>query len=83
MEIKKRLVGILSEITGIEIEAENDLMLEDLSIDSLRIVLLLVMIEDEFDIVLDESDLDPLKLKSFDDMVNLVSKYLSTESENV
>ena len=43
-------------------------------------VMLLVMIEDVFEIELDESDMNPFKLRTVNDVINLVSKY-KIESE--
>jgi acyl carrier protein len=39
-------------------------------------VTLLMMIEDEFQIVLDESDMNPFDLITVEDVVKLVAKYL-------
>lgn len=48
---------------------------EDLGIDSLRIVELIVEIEETLDIEFEESDLDPSRLITVEDLISLVEKY--------
>ena len=56
-------------------------VLNDLSMDSLRMVMLLLMIEEVFAIELDESDMNPFALITVQDVIDLVSKYKG-ESED-
>ena len=49
---------------------------EDLGFDSLSLVELIVDLEDRFDILIDESDLDPGQLKTVGQIYSLVDKYL-------
>ena len=79
MNIEKKVIDILENITGNKIKKKKKMTFNDMAMDSLRMVTLLVMIEDEFNIVLDESDMDPFVLDSVSDVVTLVSKYLSDE----
>ena len=79
MNIEKKVIDILENITGNKIKKNKKMTFKDMAMDSLRMVTLLVMIEDEFNIVLDESDMDPFVLDSVSDVVTLVSKYLSDE----
>ena len=79
MNIEKKVIYILENITGNKIKKKKKMTFKDMAMDSLRMVTLLVMIEDEFNIVLDESDMDPFVLDSVSDVVTLVSKYLSDE----
>ena len=79
MNIEKKVIDILENITGNKIKKKKKMTFKDMAMDSLRMVTLLVMIEDEFNIVLDESDMDPFVLDSVSDVVTLVSKYLSDE----
>ena len=44
--------------------------------DSLRMVLLLLELEEAFGIELDESDLNPFKLITVKDVINLSEKYV-------
>ena len=79
MNIEKKVIDILENITGNKIKKKKKMTFKDMAMDSLKMVTLLVMIEDEFNIVLDESDMDPFVLDSVSDVVTLVSKYLSDE----
>lgn len=54
----------------------NSLIKDDLGIDSLKIVELIVNLEEEFNIMLDEADLDPDKLIEVADLYMLIEKYL-------
>lgn len=49
--------------------------LGDLQLDSLRLVMLLVTLEDTFAIELDESDMDPFALVTVQDVIDLAEKY--------
>lgn len=76
MEILDKVIGIFKELSNTEdILSEHELK-KDLSLDSLNMVMLLVMIEDTFEIELDESDMDPFKLLTVKDVVDLVLKYM-------
>ena len=50
---------ILSELSGIEDIHEDNQLQSDLGLDSIQLVSLLIMIEESFDIILDESDMNP------------------------
>lgn len=49
---------------------------EDLGFDSLSLVELIVDLESRFDIEIDESDLEPKRLKTVGQIYTLVDKYL-------
>lgn len=48
---------------------------DDLGFDSLSLVELIVDLEDKFDIVIEESDLDPAQIKTVGQIYTLVDKY--------
>ena len=76
MEITNKVTSMLSELCGIEdIRPDQTLQLE-LGFDSLQMVTLLVVLEETFDIVLDESDMNPFSLVLVSDVITLVEKYL-------
>ena len=80
MKIFDRLTVILSEISSTEtINCEQTLQ-GDLALDSLNMVTLLMMIEDEFQIVLDESNMNPFDLVTVEDVVKLVTKYMEGDN---
>lgn len=78
--IKTQVIGILNDISTHKITDVSLKLLEDLTMDSLRLVMLLVMIEDTFDIELDESDMNPFILLTVQDVVDLVAKYKNESS---
>ena len=78
--IKEQIVEILEDICGIQITDVMCVLANDLAMDSLQMVMLLVMIEDTFEIELDESDMNPFALLTVKDAVDLVAKY-KIESE--
>ena len=76
MKTFDRLTVILSEISSVETISCDQTLQGDLALDSLNMVALLMMIEDEFQILLDESDMNPFDLITVEDVVKLVAKYL-------
>ena len=77
----KKVYDILRELSGIDkITLESDLQ-NDLVLDSLAMVILLIELEDAFDIQIDESDMNPLDLKDTQAVINLVKKYCGDEDE--
>ena len=75
MKTTEKIIGILSELSAQEtIRAEHTLR-EDLTLDSLAMVMLLVEIEDVFDIQLAESDMNPFDLLTVQDVINMVERY--------
>lgn len=78
--IKTQVIGILEDLCTEKITDTSLDLVSDLALDSLRMVMLLVMIEDVFEIELDESDMNPFKLRTVNDVINLVFKY-KIESE--
>jgi acyl carrier protein len=65
----------------IESVDENALLAKDIGLDSLGMVTLLVMLEDEFRIELNESDMNPFDLLTVGDVIRLVEKYMEVENE--
>ena len=61
-ETRKRVIEVLEDVCATEIDNTSKTLLGDLAMDSLRMVMLLVMIEEVFEIELDESDMNPFML---------------------
>lgn len=81
MEIFNKVTAILAELSSIEnVGIEYELQ-SDLGLDSLQMVTLLIMIEENFGIVLDEADMNPFDLVSVLDVVTLVEKYIDGDKE--
>lgn len=76
METQERVVNILEELSGNTNINSNDHLQNDLGLDSLDLVNLLVCIEDEFEIELDESDMNPFDFETVESVVNMVEKYI-------
>ena len=71
----------MEELSLTKITDISATLLDDLAFDSLRLVMILVSIEETFDIQLDESDMDPFALLTVADVIELVQKYKKSEEE--
>ena len=80
MEFFDKVCVILSELSGIETICLEHELQSDLGLDSLQMVTLLIMLEENFQIVLDESDMNPFDLINVCHVVNLVEKYLGGDN---
>lgn len=81
MEAQERVFDIIRELSGTENVELNASLQDDISLDSLGMVTLLIMIEDEFKIELDEADMNPFDLVTVSDVVALVKKYTEAAHE--
>lgn len=75
MNISEKVIEIIKELSGAENITETNNLREDAMLDSLNMVMLLVEIEEVFEIELDESDMNPIDLVTVEDVVKLVKKY--------
>lgn len=80
METFDKVTIILSELIGMDNICLEHNLRSDLALDSLQMVTLLMMLEENFQIVLDESDMNPFDLITVWHVVNLVEKYIGGES---
>lgn len=76
MEITNKVTSLLSELSGIEYIRPDHILQLELGFDSLQMVTLLIVLEETFDIVLDESDMNPFSLVLVSDVITIVEKYL-------
>ena len=82
MEIFDKVKTILSELNGAEsIEPEHELQ-KDLGLDSLQMVTLLLLLEENFEILLEESDMNPFALTTVQHIVDLIEKYIKKDEED-
>lgn len=79
MEIFNKISTIFSELCGAENICPEHNLQSDLALDSLQMITLLMMVEDSFNIVLDESDMNPFDLVTVQNIVDLVEKYVGDE----
>ena len=75
MRAYEQTISILEKMSGIKIDDPDMSLQNNLGLDSLEMVLLLVEIEDSFDIEIKESDMNPFDLKTVSDVVMLVERY--------
>ena len=80
MEIFDKVCVILSELSGMETICLEHELQSDLGLDSLQMVTLLMMLEENFQITLDESDMNPFDLANVWQVVDLVEKYAGGEN---
>ena len=80
MEFFDKVCVILSELSGIETICLEHELQSDLGLDSLQMVTLLIMLEENFRITLDESDMNPFDLVNVYRVVDLVEKYVGGEN---
>lgn len=71
----EQTISILEKMSGIKIDDPDMSLQNNLGLDSLEMVLLLVEIEDSFDIEIKESDMNPFDLQTVSDVVMLVERY--------
>lgn len=77
--IKKEVFELLTDLCGSEVIDTSQSLIGDLSFDSLRMVTLLIMLEDTFGFELDQSDMNPFLLITVNDVLNLVKQYLQKD----
>ena len=82
MEIFNKVTVILSELSGMETICLEHELQGDLGLDSLQMVTLLIMLEENFQITLDESDMNPFDLVNVWQVVDLVEKCTSSRTAN-
>ena len=80
-EITEQVIEIVEGLSLMTIQDADVTLTRDLSMDSLRMVMLLVTLEDTFEIELDESDMNPFALITVNDVIKLVMKYVTPAKE--
>lgn len=82
MKTDEKITAILKEISGAETVRPDSRLLEELALDSLGMVMLLVELEEAFQIELEASDMNPFDLVTVGDVVRLVNRYCGDSHEN-
>ena len=76
MRTEIKVKEIIKELSG-ETEINlYDRLSDDIGLDSLAMVTLLIEVEEKFNILLDETDMNPTLLSSVNDVVEMVRKYV-------
>ena len=78
--INKKVINVVKRISGTEKVLIKHSLIDDIGMDSLKMVTLVVTIEEEFGIELNESDMNPYDLRTVSDIVKLVEKYCGGRS---
>ena len=78
---EKQVMELLEELCLTPVTDRSLTLVGDLALDSLRMVMLLVTLEDTFEIELDESDMNPFALVTVQDVVELAEKYVSAKED--
>lgn len=81
MNVEKKVKDILRELGGGETVETTSLLQGDLALDSLKMVTMLVEIEDAFGIELDEADMNPFDLSTVQSVIDMVIKYVGDRNE--
>ena len=81
-ELKNQVFEVIEDLCLIPVQSGEQTLMDDLHFDSLRLVMLLVTLEDTFDIELEESDMNPFALVTVNDVMALVEKYVATDTED-
>lgn len=81
-DIEIKVLDMLKELALADIESVDKKLIDDLSFDSLRMVMLLILIEEKFGIELEESDINPFALITVKDVIDLVNKYVGNKEDN-
>ena len=81
MDVQERVFNIIRELSGVENVNLDSSLQGEIYLDSLSMVTLLIMVEDGFNSVLDESDMNPFDLLTVNDVIALVNKYVGDEDE--
>ena len=72
-----KLNGVFLQMCGAVEIKPDDLLREDLGFDSLMLVTLMVLLEDEVQIVFMAADLDPFALTTVQDVEELIQRYVA------
>ena len=83
MENFDKVRVILSDISGMETICLEHELQNDLGLDSIQMITLLMMLEETFQITLEESDMNPFDLLTVSNVVELVEKYAPEEADDV
>ena len=74
-----RVIEIIEKLSSSEVENYDQKLKDDLGLDSLNTVILIVTVEETFEIELQESDMNPAIFNTVGDVVNLVNRYVEAK----
>ena len=74
--VKEGVFKILSDLSGVSINEAQMRLVEDIGLDSLMLVTMLIEIEEEFNIELNESDMNPYDFITAGDVIAMTERYV-------
>lgn len=82
MSIEEKVITLIKETSANETVHLSDSLESDLGFDSLSLVMLIIDLEELFDIELDPDDMSADNLNSVQSVVNMIGKYLEGENSD-
>ena len=74
--VKEGVFQILSDLSGVSVNEAQMRLVEDIGLDSLMLVTMLIEIEEEFNIELNESDMNPYDFITAGDVIAMTERYV-------
>lgn len=74
-KVKEGVFKILSDLSGVSVNEAQMKLVEDIGLDSLMLVTMLIEIEEEFNIELNESDMNPYDFITAGDVIAMTERY--------
>ena len=74
--VKEGVFKILSDLSGVSVNEAQMRLVEDIGLDSLMLVTMLIEIEEEFNIELNESDMNPYDFITAGDVIARTERYV-------
>lgn len=74
-DVKEGVFKILSDLSGVSVNEAQMKLVEDIGLDSLMLVTMLIEIEEEFNIELNESDMNPYDFITAGDVIAMTERY--------
>jgi len=78
LDIEKKVIEIIRSFTFIDEEIQETDKLVILGIDSLMLVEVIIALENEFDVIFDDSVLNPQNFENVQSLVDLVKSTIET-----
>lgn len=75
-KVKEGVFKILSDLSGVSVNKAQMKLVEDIGLDSLMLVTMLIEIEEEFNIELNESDMNPYDFITAGDVIAMTERYV-------
>ncbi len=80
-KLDDKVISLINTLGQFEVREPSNSLELDLGFDSLGLIILLTMIEESFQIELDESDMNPFELRTVQNVIDLVAKYFDDSKE--